>query len=76
MCLPELRLSAVNVSWGWGQNKEHHFTLYCRDEMVLSGDLDTIELFCQHVMKVPEIPYEFIAGRMDMTLVPTSAEAE
>lgn len=76
VCLPELRLSAVNVSWGWGQNKEHHFTLYCRDEMVLSGDLDTIELFCQHVMKVPEIPYEFIAGRMDMTLVPTSAEAE
>jgi len=75
VCLPELRLSAVNVSWGWDQQEGHHFSLYSRDETVLPGDLDTIELFCQHAEKIPDIPYEYIADRMDMVLVPDLLEA-
>lgn len=72
VCLPELRLSAVNVSWGFKRGEGEHFTVCCRNETVLSGDDDTVALFCQHATKIPAIPYESIAGRMDRILVPNA----
>ncbi|MXW99133.1 MAG: hypothetical protein F4Z89_11030 [Acidimicrobiaceae bacterium] len=71
VCLPELRISAVNVSWGYKQGEGEHFIVRCRNEVVLTGDDDTISLFCQHATKIPTIPYESISGRMDRKLVPS-----
>ena len=63
VCLPELRLSAVNVSWGYKRCEGGHFTVQCRNEIVLSGDDDTVSLFCRQVAKIPRFPARvFLAG--------------
>lgn len=70
VCLPELRLSAVNVSWGYKRGEGGHVTVRCRNEIVLSSDDGAVSLFCQHATKIPTILYENISSRMDRILVP------